>query len=189
MDFISNLIKRPISLVRSDSQPSTPTDQGQISQPSSRPTTPHHSHSPLLPFDRTTTPESRQQHIANALNGCLVASDIMDTLNKRDEFRPIAAAAASRASPPISRQSPIQPISRSLQTSSSSSNDNGCGANSLPTTTTTTGNTIEELLIQINNNLSKGDLHATAAELSQQHLPNRPLSASPSALTQALSSE
>ncbi|XP_017483026.1 PREDICTED: serine-rich adhesin for platelets-like isoform X2 [Rhagoletis zephyria] len=189
MDFISNLIKRPISLVRSDSQPSTPTDQGQISQPSSRPTTPHHSHSPLLPFDRATTPESRQQHIANALNGCLVASDIMDTLNKRDEFRPIAAAAASRASPPISRQSPIQPISASLQTSSSSSNDNGCGANSLPTTTTTTGNTIEELLIQINDNLSKGDLHATAAELSQQHLPNRPLSASPSALTLALSSE
>ncbi|XP_053969825.1 mucin-2 isoform X2 [Anastrepha ludens] len=185
MDFISNLIKRPISLVRRDSMSPAPTDQGQTTT-SSRPTTPQHSYSALLPFDRSITPEVRQQHIANALNDCLGAPNILETLNIDEEFRPIAATVmATRAgSPPLNRQSPTQAMSRSLQTSTNSGNGSGSGSNP----STTTGNIIEELLIQINDNLNKGDLH-TSAELSQNHSPNRPLSVSPPPLTRALSSE
>lgn len=162
-------------MVRSESLPSTPNDKPGQATSNSRPITPQHTpapaQSPLLAFDRTTTPDPLQQRLVNSL---VVASNIMDSMNRRDDFRPIAVAPTTRASPPIS-QSPIRAQSSSLQGSTSS---NGSA-----------GNTIEELLIQINENLSKqDDLHGTAT-LSQHHLPKQPLSLSPTALKQALSTE
>ncbi|XP_050341582.1 transforming acidic coiled-coil-containing protein 2 isoform X1 [Bactrocera neohumeralis] len=185
MEFISNLIKRPISLVRSDSIPPTsnePEQDTSNSRPITPKQTPSPSHSPLLTFDRATTPDSLQQHLVNSL---MVASNIMDAMNGQDEFRPIAVATTTRASSPIS-QSPTQAQSRSLQTSTSS---NVSASGNLNPPSNSVGNTIEELLIEINDNLSKQDDLHTAGALSQHHLPNRPLSLSPTALTQALATE
>ncbi|XP_011203741.2 transforming acidic coiled-coil-containing protein 2 isoform X3 [Bactrocera dorsalis] len=184
MEFISNLIKRPISLVRSDSLPPTSNEAGQDTS-NSRPITPKQtpspSHSPLLTFDRVTTPDPKQ-HLVDSL---MVASNIMDAMNGQDEFRPIAVATTTRASSPIS-QSPKQAQSRSLQTSTTS---NVSASGNMNPPSNSVGNTIEELLIEINDNLSKQDDLHTAGALSQHHLPNRPLSLSPTALTQALATE
>ncbi|XP_018797421.1 PREDICTED: transforming acidic coiled-coil-containing protein 2 isoform X2 [Bactrocera latifrons] len=187
MEFISNLIKRPISLVRSDSLPpasNEPRQDTSNSRPISPKQTPSPSHSPLLTFDRATTPDPLQQHLVSSL---MVTSNIIEAMNRQDEFRPITVAATTRASLPIS-QSPTQAQSHSLQTSTSS--NVSAGGNMNPPSNNV-GNTIEELLIEINNNLSKQDdlLVHTAGALSQHHLPNRPLSLSPTALTQPLATE
>uniref|UniRef100_W8AU88 Uncharacterized protein n=1 Tax=Ceratitis capitata TaxID=7213 RepID=W8AU88_CERCA len=185
MDFISNLIKRPISLVRSESLSS---DQGQAN---SRPITPQHSpspsQSPLSPFDRAIIPETHQQPIASTLNGPLISANVMDMQNVQNDFHPITTAPTTRASPPIS-QSGSQTFSSSLQTSASSHGSDRCDGNIL-NPANTDGNTIEELLIQINDNLNMGDLLHTDTELNQHTLPNRPLSLSPTAFAKALSSE
>ncbi|XP_004537328.1 transforming acidic coiled-coil-containing protein 2 isoform X2 [Ceratitis capitata] len=185
MDFISNLIKRPISLVRSESLSS---DQGQAN---SRPITPQHSpslsQSPLSPFDRAIIPETHQQPIASTLNGPLISANVMDMQNVQNDFHPITTAPTTRTSPPIS-QSGSQTFSSSLQTSASSHGSDRCDGNIL-NPVNTDGNTIEELLIQINDNLNMGDLLHTDTELNQHTLPNRPLSLSPTAFAKALSSE